>query len=195
MAEKSDVLSVTEPDVSELPELDQPDDLGTVSLDDVRAKEVPEGADGEIATGEARTEGDADPQPNEAQDHPISQAEFDRIFGERARGLRRQFQKEHGDELALAELVRGAYPGMTREAIEDALLTQQAHALAEQTGWDEEEAKQKIVARRAFDRYGHAGEAPELPDPHVALLQRQLSEIKDSKGIDMLEIIDRDAFL
>lgn len=193
MAENLEMLEAMQTEANTEPESDQQAEVDAVSLDELNGEAEDLTETGEAATGAEESEGAADPQPEDEEKPTLTQSAFDRAFGERANGLRKQFQREHHDDLMLADAVRKAYPGMTVDEIADELLTEQAKALAEETGWTQDEAKAKLKARRQFESTGKTGE-PEV-DPHVEMLGKQLEEIRKREGINMLEIAQNDPYL
>jgi hypothetical protein len=180
-----------EPDVPVTPELDQPDQ-DAVSLTDLLDAGDMEAAPGEQENGEEQAE-NATPQPEaKPQEKTLTQADFNRVFAERSAELRRQFEREHEDDLSLARFVREYFPGKTVDEIDEALISAEASQLSAKTGWSVEEAIEKVRARHEYMRRGSA----EYVDPQrLQTLQRQLETINREKNIDFLEIIKNDPYL
>jgi len=187
--------AATEPGTPVNPDLDQPEQ-DTVSLNDLfdagdAGSDAGEQENG-VAVDEQQAE-NATPQPeNTAPDKPLSQADFNRAFAERSADLRRQFQREHAEDLSLAQFVKEYFPGKTPEEIDGLLISAEANQLAARTGWSEDEAIEKVRARHDYMRRGSA----DYVDPQrLQMLQRQLESINKEKKIDFLEIIQGDPYL
>lgn len=182
----------------EQPEIDQPGDSDSLSLDEVLGSgETADDQTGEQPTGAETQAGDADPQPKQTKQgrtytQEEFQAEFDKAFSARANGLRNQFAREHREELELAAMVKRTFPGMKPEEIDDKLLTEEARSIAASTGWTEQEAKDKIKARRAYER---TGRTQEESDPYLDMLQSQVDTIMARDGVDMVKVLNDDQSL
>lgn len=128
-------------------------------------------------------------QPEETPPEPESVDELNQLLEQNAQTLRAQFAEENAEALALAEAVKRAFPGMTAQQVQERLLQAQAQALAEETGWSEEEALEKLKARARYEQ----PVAPE--DAHLTLLRSQVADVKRRTGLDMAQIIQKDEYL
>ena len=136
--------------------------------------------------------GDASPQPaGNKQEKVLTQVDFDRAFGERAAGLRRQWEREHAEELAMARMIRQRYQGKSYSEIEESLIADEAKALALDAGYSDEEALQKVRARRAYERQSSGDVDPAL----LAGMAKQMDEFQTRYGIDLQAEIEADQSL
>ena len=195
MAESVTPGAIEPNDIME-PELDQPED-DVVSLEallsDGESDQTTDEQENVVADDDQQqAEPDAPQSEQVDPKKPLTQADVDRIIAGRRDGFRRQFEREHADDLRLAQLVKDHFSGKTPEEIDEDLISVEATRLAAETGWTEEEATEKVRARHNYMRNG----SPGYVDPkHLELLQKQLSDIKKADGIDFLEIVKEDQFL
>jgi len=197
MAEINEPINAaTEPTETVPMELDQPDEQDEVSLAELLGEEAPAEPVGEQQSGEtvaqAAEAGAANPQPTEKkQEKLLTQADFDRVFGERAAGLRRQWEREHAEDLAVAKMIRHRYQGKSLAEIEDALIADEAKALALDAGYSDEEALQKVRARHAYERKSGDDVDPVL----LANMAKQMDEFQARYGYDLQAEIEADQSL
>jgi hypothetical protein len=176
-------------------EIDQPSQYPTVSMESLLGEADGNPAEPKAEKGataaKAATPGDANPQPSKG-DEPVyrTQADLDRAFGQRAAQLRRQIEREHADDLAVAKAIRSRYPGKSLAEIQDAIIQDEAKELALNAGYSEEEALQKVQARRDFER---RASMPDGVDPDI--LQKmadQMDDFGNRFGLDLQAEIEAD---
>jgi hypothetical protein len=186
-------MQATEPTEPVVPELDQPEHDDSVSLEQVLSgTESATASVGEKETGDQEPAGDAAPQADAAQEKVYrTQADFDRAFGQRAAGLRRQWERERSEDLALAGIVRQRYQGKSLADIRESLIAEEARELALETGYSEDEAVQKVQARHAYEQK-QSGEID-----HVILdkMSKQMADFEQKYGIDLVPVMESDESL
>jgi hypothetical protein len=184
-AEDFDLNDATEPREDEAPELDQPEDRSYVSLD-----QLLDGADGEVSEEGEQDSGVAARSAEKPPEGFRTQADFDKAFGQRVAGLRKQWEREHAEELAIAETVRRRYQGKSAAEVQEAMILEEARELMVETGWSEEEAVKKVRARINFDR--RAGAADDIDPETLERVAGQLQDFSDRFGIDLEAEIEKD---
>lgn len=197
MAEINETMNVATETTESVPmEFDQPEERDEVSLAELLGEEQPVEGQGEEQEGapaeQTANAGDASPQTaDKKQEKLLTQADFDRAFGERAAGLRRQWEREHAEELAIARTIRQRYQGKSVAEIEEALIAEEAKTLALDAGYSDEEALQKVRARHAYERQSSNEVDPAL----LAGMARQMDEFQAKYGIDLQAEIEADQSL
>lgn len=178
------------------PEIDQPDNANSVPYDQLFSEDAPEsGAEGETgATGEQpENTGDADQQPPANQTVYRTQAEFDKAWGERTGSLRKQLEREHADDLAIASAVRRRYGAKSAAEIQDAMIKDEARELTERSDYTLEEAEQRVRARYDYER---RSTLPDDVDPAIYdKMVTQVSDFQRDFGIDLVKAMQADPSL
>lgn len=193
MAEIIEALNgATESTESTFTEVDQPDTRPVVSLEQILGDEPTKAADGQQKNG-AET-GNAAPQPAPAQETVYrTQADFDRAFGQRSAGLRKQWERENAEDFAIAKAIRSRFPGKNPAEIHEAILQEEARQLAVDTGYSEEEAVQKVRARRDYER---RASLPDGVDPDILdKMAGQMADFQQKYGIDLVPVMEADESL
>lgn len=189
----TDYEEVTEPTEEEDSELDQPDENSYVSLDELSDDGTDDDADDEGESDESQKSGDADRGDGKVQEGFRTQADFDKAFGQRSAGLRRQWEREHAEELAIANAVRRRYNGKSAAEIQEAMIQDQARELAADTGYSESEALKMVRARIEYDQ---RASAPDNVDPKVlSRLAQQMDHYQEKYGIDLQAEMEADESL
>lgn len=186
-------MEPTEPIV---PELDQPEHDDSVSLEQIIGTGNAGASIGEQETGDAgnapQSTRDAAPQADAAQQKVYrTQAEFDKAFGQRAAGLRRQWERERSEDLALAGIVRQRYQGKTLAEIQESIVLEEARELALETGYSEDEAVQKVRARHAYEQR----QSGEVDHEVLDRMSRQMADFEQKYGIDLVPVMESDESL
>lgn len=179
----------TEPNELVIPEIDQPDDRTYASLEQVLNGDLDSLTDGSNTIG--ADAGTAD-QPVAEQPAKVfrSQAEFDKAFGERAAGLRKQWERENAEKFAIANAASQRYQGKSAAEIQDAMILDRAKELAADTGYSEEESLKMVRARIDFER---GADAPDAIDPVVyGRIEKQVADFHERYQINIAEEIDKD---
>lgn len=178
------------------PELDQPDDTNSVPYDQLFSEDAPEsGAEGQTgaAGNKPETTGDADQQPPAEQTVYRTQAEFDKAWGERTGSLRKQLEREHADDLAIANAVRRRYGSKSAAEIQEQMIKDEARELTERSDYTQEEAEQRVRARYDYERRSNL---PDDVDP--AVYDKMVSQVNDFQrdfGIDLVKAMQADPSL
>lgn len=186
-------VKATEPTEPIVPELDQPEIDDSVSLEQILGTEDADTTEGQQKTGDAddapQSIGDAAPQADESQQAVYrTQADFDKAFGQRAAGLRRQWERERSEDLALASIVRQRFQGKTLAEIRDAFVHEEARELAQETGYSDEEAVQKVQARHKYEQAQPGNVDPVILDK----MSRQMADFEEKHGIDLVPVMEAD---
>jgi hypothetical protein len=184
----------TEPMEDEGLDIDQPDDYHSMSLDELLDGGAEGEADEEGAPAQKQAKpGNADRGDGKNPEGFRTQADFDRAWGQRQAGMRKQFEREHAEELAIANAVRRRYQGKSAAEIQEAIILDQAKELAADTGYSEEEALRMVRARVEFDERANV---PDGVDPKVLKrMSAQMDQYQTKYGIDLQAEIEADESL
>lgn len=192
--EEAEVTTQTQGEAA--PELDHPADANSVSYDQLFSEGTPEsGAEGEKGASDEQSEmtGAADQQPPVEQRVYRTQAEFDKAWGERTGSLRKQLEREHAEDLAIASAVRRRYGQKSAAEIQEQMIKDEARELTERSDYTLEEAEQRVRARYDYER---RSSMPDDVDP--AMVDSMLAQVNDFQrdwNINLVEEMQADPSL
>ncbi len=175
----------------------------TVSLSDVldggedRAENDAEQAPGADAPAQAEQQPAQTAEKSEQKPATYTQADFDRVIGQRTHAERERVQREYEPDRTLANALRALYPGETPEQITERLLDVHAAALAEKEGTTPEFAKRVLrmemgTATKPTAQTQTAQQEQKTGAPDMAELTRQAETVQRLTGVNMVEVLKAD---